>query len=305
MLDPNELFELETDLPDLGEPVLVQALDGFIDAGGARRLTREHLLATLEHRVVARFDVDRLLDYRSRRPIMLFVEDHWDSYEDPALVVSALTDAAGTPFLLLSGPEPDLHWESFVAATHSLIESLGARLTIGLNAIPMAVPHTRPVGVTAHGTRPDLVTGYEPWIHTVQVPASAGHLLEFRLGQAGRDAMGFAVHVPHYVAQLDYPAAATVLLDCIAKAGRLVLPGDELRAAADRTAAEIEAQVAQSQEVIAVVRALESQYDGYVAARGQQGPLSEASLPTADELGAELERFLADQTRRRGEPPEA
>jgi hypothetical protein len=305
VLDPNELFELESDLPDLGRPVLVQALDGFIDAGNARRIAREHLLQTLEHTVVATFDVDRLLDYRARRPTMLFVEDHWENYEDPELVLHAVTDAAGTPFLLLSGPEPDLHWERFVTATQTLIEQLGVRMTIGLNAIPMAVPHTRPVGVTAHATRKELVAGHEPWINTVQVPGSAGHLLEYRLGLAGRDAMGFAVHVPHYVAQMDYPAASIVLLDSIAKAGGLVLPYDELRAAAEQTGADIEAQASKSEEVLTVVRALESQYDAYVAARSHAEPLSEAKLPTADELGAELERFLADQARRRGEPPES
>jgi hypothetical protein len=70
----------------MGRPVLIQALDGFIDAGGAKRIAREHLLATYESQVVATFDVDQLLDYRARRPAMLFVEDHWASYDDPLLV---------------------------------------------------------------------------------------------------------------------------------------------------------------------------------------------------------------------------
>jgi hypothetical protein len=301
VLDPKELFQLDPDRPELDRPVLVQALGGFIDAGGAARIAREHLLGTLESKVIATFDVDQVFDYRARRPIMLFVEDHWESYDGPQLALHVVHDAVGTPFLLLAGPEPDVQWERFVAAVQLLVERLGVRLTVGFNAIPMGVPHTRPVGVTAHGTRPELVRGYEPWVNTVQVPASAGHLLEYRLGNAGRDAVGFAVHVPQYVAQMDYPQAAEVLLDNVAAVTGLVLPSGPLREAAAQVRADIDAQVEQSSEIAAVVRALESQYDAFVGSRGRT-LLSEdgGQLPTADELGAELERFLAEQTRRDG-----
>jgi len=305
MLDPRQLYELEPDLPELDRPVLVQALGGFIDAGGAGRLAREHLLNTLESRVLATFDVDQLFDYRARRPVMLFVEDHWDSYDDPRLALHLMTDAAGTRFLLLAGPEPDVQWERFTTAVGQLVDRFGVRLTVGFNAIPMAVPHTRPIGLTAHATRKELVAGYEPWVNTVQVPASAGHLLEYRLGRAGHDAMGFAVHVPHYVSQMDYPGAAEVLLDAVARAGALVLPTDTLREAARATRADIDEQVSQSAEVAAVVEGLENQYDAFVGARGR-GLLADedAALPTADELGAELERFLAEQGRK-GEGPQS
>lgn len=299
MLDPSSLFDLSPDPPPLDRPVLVQALGGFVDAGGAVRLAREHLAATGSPRVVATFDVDQVLDYRARRPPMLFVEDHWETYADPDLHVQALTDGAGQRFLLLAGPEPDVQWERFVAATTLLVEHFGVRLTVGLNAIPMAVPHTRPVGVTAHGTRPELVTGYEPWVNTVQVPASAGHLLEYRLGRAGRDAIGFAVHVPHYVAQSDYPAAAATLIEHVARVGGLRLPTGELGEAAAAVRADIEAQVSASPEVGEAVRALEAQYDAFVGARSGLLADDGTRMPTGDELGAELERFLADQARRR------
>ena len=120
MLDPHELYELTDDLPDLGQPVLIQALSGFVDAGNATRLAREQLLTSLDARPVARFDLDQLFDYRSRRPVMTFVEDHWESYDAPALELHLLRDDADTPFLLLTGPEPDLQWERFVAAVAGL-----------------------------------------------------------------------------------------------------------------------------------------------------------------------------------------
>ncbi|SDY36854.1 Predicted ATP-dependent carboligase, ATP-grasp superfamily [Micromonospora pattaloongensis] len=298
MLDPHELYELADDLPELGQPVLIQALTGFVDAGSATRLARQHLLSTLPAQPIATFDLDQLLDYRSRRPTMMFVEDHWEDYEEPRLELHLLRDDAGTPFLLLGGPEPDLQWERFTAAIIALVERLGVRLTVGLNSIPMAVPHTRPAGVTAHATRRELITGYEPWLQRVQVPGSAGHLLEYRLGRRGRDALGFAVHVPHYVSQTEYPAAAELLLASVSRTTGLLLPSEGLRTAAEAVRGDIDRQVAQTSEASALVHALEEQYDAFVRGRGgnllaeQTGP-----LPTADELAAELERFLAEQGR--------
>ncbi|MCW2523818.1 MAG: hypothetical protein JWO63_2153, partial [Frankiales bacterium] len=182
MLDPAELYEFSEPRLALDRPVLVQALDGFVDAGGAVRLAREHLLAGPDTEIVATFDVDQLYDYRARRPDMIFASDHWQSYADPKLALYAARDEAGVAFLVLAGPEPDAQWERYVQAVTQIVETLDVRLAIGLNAIPMGVPHTRPINVISHGSRPELVAKSNNWIGTVRVPASLGHLLEYRLG---------------------------------------------------------------------------------------------------------------------------
>ncbi len=297
MQDPSQLVELVPMMPGTATPVLVHALDGFVDAGGGVRLVREHLLATYESTLVATFDVDQLLDYRSRRPIMTFDRDHWESYALPALQIRALRDAGGQTFLLLTGPEPDVQWERFTGAVDFVARRMGVRLTIGLDSIPMAVPHTRPSSVTAHGSRPELVVDYTPWLQRAQVPASVGHLLEFRLATPERDTMGFAAHVPHYLANTEFPEAAALLLDCLAQASGLALPSASLHEAATVVRSQVDAEVAGSDDAMAMVSNLEQQYDAYV--RERDDLLSdEAALPSADELGAELERFLADQARR-------
>jgi predicted ATP-grasp superfamily ATP-dependent carboligase len=271
-------------------------LDGFIDAGAAGRLLTAHLLSSLEHEQVATFDIDSLLDYRSRRPIMTFAKDHWDDYDAPELGVSLLRDTEGTPFLLLAGLEPDREWETFTAAVLQLSAQLGARLSVSFHGIPMGVPHTRQLGVTAHATQPGLIDGYRPMLDKLQVPGSAAALLEYRLGAAGRQAVGFAVHVPHYLAQAAYPAAAATLLESVQRATGLVLPADALREAAHRTNLEIARQVEGSAEVAEVVQALEQQYDAFTANR-ENLLASDDQMPTAEELGAEFERFLAEQQR--------
>src|ERR1700742_5101354 len=120
-MEPEELYELDTDpTPDVNGAALLVYLEGFMDAGAAGRLLTEHLLDAFEHTTLARFDTDRLLDYRSRRPLMTFDDGKWESYDAPELSVYRLADAAGKPFLLLTGPEPDREWEAFASATMTI-----------------------------------------------------------------------------------------------------------------------------------------------------------------------------------------
>ncbi|MBK8076412.1 MAG: PAC2 family protein [Kineosporiaceae bacterium] len=304
MLDPRGLYAFTADQPapdELSEPVLLFCLNGFIDAGQAGRLAADHLLATLDHRLLVSFDLDQLYDYRARRPVMTFDGDHWESYQAPSLNIYLAQDMAGTGFLLMVGPEPDVQWERFVAAVTGLVEHYGVRLSLGVHAIPMGVPHTRPVGVTAHATRPETVSDYRQWVGRVQVPGQMTGLLELRLGEAGRDAAGFAVHVPHYLAQNEYPAAAQVLLESVGRLAGLRLPTQALATAGEKVQQMIAEQLADQPDVAAVVRALEEQYDTIAAEQAESvGGGVPADLPTADELGAELERFLAAENERRG-----
>jgi hypothetical protein len=160
------------------------------------------------------------------------------------------------------------------------------------------MPHTRPLGVIAHGSRDDLISAHQRLPSRIQLPGSAAALLELRLAEAGRDTLGFAVQVPHYLAQAVYPPAALALLGSVVTATGLELPDAELREASDRTNEAIERQVAESAEVAELVRALEQQYDTAAETSGTDagpGLLGEGeSMPTADELAAQFERFLAE-----------
>ena len=82
--DPADLYQTSPDaLAGASNLVMLYYLDGFIDAGAAGRLLATHLMNTLDHEQVAKFDIDSLLDYRSRRPIMTFAKDHWEDYDAP------------------------------------------------------------------------------------------------------------------------------------------------------------------------------------------------------------------------------
>ncbi|MBM9466539.1 PAC2 family protein [Nakamurella leprariae] len=296
--EPGELYELHLenpDLDDLGTPVLVVALDGYIDAGAGVRLAID-ALRTLPSSVVASFDVDELVDYRARRPPLTFERGGFHEYQAPKLQIHRVADEAGTPFLLLTGPEPDVQWERFVAAIGQLVDRFAVRLTVSLLAIPMGVPHTRPTGMTSHANRSGLLPAQPDLFGSMQVPGYATALMEYRFGQQGRDCVGFAAHVPHYLTRTEYPESARALIQATADAAGLLLPTSPLDEPAAVVAAQLASQIAENGEVADVVRALEQQYDSFVKSAESGSLLAQsAPLPTADELGAEFEAFLARQ----------
>jgi hypothetical protein len=310
---PEELFELLpeadrflTQEAEAGEPgrrrglVLVHDLGGEFDAAHAGALAGAHLLANLQHEVIARFDVDSLVDYRAHRPRMTFTGDRFESFTAPEILLHAVEDDAGEPFLLLHGTEPDFAWERFVAAVGLLVERLGVTSLVSMQSIPMPVPHTRPVTVTAHATRRQLIDSYPVYWGEMRIPGSVSALLELRMGEAGIDALGVAAHVPHYLSQATYPAASMTLLEHVERLTGLHLPVESLREASEANRTEIDEQIAQSPENTAVVAALEQQFDTFTAAREGTGLLGTGGeVPSAEEIGAEFERFLADQDRRR------
>lgn len=308
MLDPQGLYEWEpkglavVDMALAQESaglVMLYHFDGYIDAGETGEQIVDSVLASLPHQVVARFDHDRLVDYRARRPLLTFRRDRWSGYETPSLEVRLVQDATGAPFLLLSGPEPDVEWERFAAAVRQIVERLGVRLSVNFHGIPMGVPHTRPVGLTPHGNRTDLMPGHRSPFDEAQVPGSAESLIEYRLMQAGHDVLGVAAHVPHYVGRSAYPDAALTALEAITAATGLVLPGvaHSLRTEAHRTQTEIERQIGEGdEELVALVQGLEHQYDAMAGADTRSSLVAEpVELPSADEIGREFERFLAER----------
>ncbi|OYO22026.1 PAC2 family protein [Enemella dayhoffiae] len=292
MLDPRLLYQFN---PALWEsmrgtrPVLVHLLEGYIDAGQVGRTLVRHLQDTCESEVLVEFDVDQLHDYRSRRPMMVFDTDQWRSAETFRLAMYRMTAPNGKVFVLLAGPEPDTQWVRAIEAVSGLAQRLDIRLAVTSQGIPMGVPHTRPSLITAYATDSALIVEDNPvWVGRVELPGSFGTMLELRLGELGVKALGLAVNVPHYLAQAPFPQAAIAALERINAATGLDLPLTGLPERRDTNLAEISTEMQGSEEVQQVVAQLEQQYD-------QAQAQTERHVPSADEIGAELERFLAEQ----------
>jgi hypothetical protein len=296
MTDPSELYEITGELGNIPEGLhLVMGLTGFTDAGGAVGQVGDYLLEHLSNRVIAEFDADALLDYRARRPIISFDQDHLSDYQPASLRLYLMQDELNQPFLFLNGFEPDFRWEGFSKAVIDLIGLLKVKTTTSVHAIPMPVPHTRPIRVTVSGNRLELIDALSVWKPHTQVPANAMHLVEFRLQELGHPVTGFALLVPHYLADTEFPLAALASLESISAATGLIFPSDRLREEGRVFLTKIDEQVGTNGDLEKLVATLEERHDAYMQGAPLRSPLTDedGELPSADELAAELEKFLA------------
>ncbi|MCB0916289.1 MAG: PAC2 family protein [Actinobacteria bacterium] len=282
---------------DADQPIMLHSLSGFLDAGSAGRLAVEHLLEVTEHTTIATFDVDVLYDYRARRPRMTFLTDHYGEVDLPELRVDRLEDAAGRPFLLLHGPEPDFKWQRFATDAVWLAKEFDISLALGMHAVPWPAPHTRPVNVTAHSNDPALIVDRRAFVGDLEVPAHMAGFLEMSLGVQDVPAMGFAAHVPHYLSASQYPRAAVALLEAISAQTGLLLPLDDLRDQAKSADDDISLQVSGEAENVEAIKLLEQQYDDFMARFEQAGESDDINELDPKEFVDQVERFLADRER--------
>jgi hypothetical protein len=298
MRDPGELYDLSLEVAQVPRGLhLIAGLTGFADAGSAVSQFSQYLLDTLEVREIATFDNDALLDYRARRPTIFFDQDHLTEYTPLKLSLYLVKDELGQPFLLLTGFEPDFQWERFTEAVLQLVEKYQVKDTTWVHAIPMPVPHTRPIGVTVSGNRLDLIDSLSVWKPRTQAPGNALHLLEFRLSELGHPTAGFVLLVPHYLADTEYPLTAVTALESISAATGLIFPTERLREDNRAFLAKVDDQVQGNQELQRLVGTLEARHDSYMEDNPLPSPLMDESgeLPGGDTIAAELEKFLANR----------
>jgi proteasome assembly chaperone (PAC2) family protein len=278
--------------PELSEPVLVICLEGWIDAGLGANLAIGALLSTITTEVLATFDTEYFIDQRARRPIVRIVDGVTTELTWPEIQLRYGRDGDGADMIFLVGPEPDFHWSDFVDVVTDAAGRFDVRMVIGLGAFPAPTPHTRPVRII--GTAPDASSHLLPLVGTVtgelEVPAGISSALELGFAEVDMDIITLWARVPHYVASMPYPQAATALIDGLASITGLTLDASPLRASADEARQRVDDLITNNPEHTNMVEQLEE------AADEIEGTSLGVELPSGDELAAELERFL------RGEP---
>ncbi len=274
------------DEPDLDSPVMIMALEGWIDAGMAASSAAAVVMDQLDLRPVAQFDSDALLDFRARRPVMrlengINTQVSWQTTD-----LFTAKDAVGNDLLLLFGAEPDHAWRAFSEAAVDLALHFGTRLVVGLGAYPAPVPHTRQPLVACTATSEELAS--QGFLRTsIEVPIGVQGLIERVCARRDVPAIGLWAQVPHYVAAMPYPVAALSLLAETNRIGDLGIPLGQLDAQGAMTRSRIDELISQNEEHLDMVRQLEAQADANL----DQG----MRMTSGDELAAELERFLRDQ----------
>lgn len=280
----SELLHWVSTPPELRDPVLVVALDGFVDAGAAASTASVFLRHRWRADQIAVFDGDQLIDYRARRPSAVVDSGVVRRIDWPDIEVVAAPLDGPHDVLLLLGPEPDMRWRAFSDEVGRLCERLGIVQVIQLGAYPAATPHTRPVAVMRARNRVDQhlevdatdVGGYTG-------PVNATTVLQRELADHDIPALGLWAEVPHYIATNPHPPAALALVDVISRALQVDVDTTELRAAANLHLDQVAEAVAEHEDAASMVSALEEMVDA-----GE----SDEDLPTGDDLAAEIEYFL-------------
>ncbi len=284
-LEP-ELFEMVAK-PDLESPVLVLALEGWVEAAGATRAAYQQIKRSSEMRLITRFNTDRLLDHRARRPTMKLVDGVIQRLDWPSLEINLLEQEGQRPLLLLHGPEPDHEWKSFAQSVVKVALELNVGLVVGLGSYPAAVPHTRPTRIACTASTPELVTKLEFVTATLEIPAGIQASIEVAAAAAGIPAIGIWAQVPHYLSATGFPPATMALLEGFTELTEIPIELGSLVEKSLATRSRLDDLIVQNPEHVTMLEKLEEAYDNLHDSRIQ--------LPSGEDLAAELERFLRDQ----------
>ena len=271
------LYTLVEPSEPLVAPVIVAALDGWIDAAGASTSAADRLAEEAD--TLASFDDDLLFDFRSRRPILDVVDGTLNELTWPELTLSRI-GLDGRDVLILTGAEPDFRWRELGRDVAELALRLGVVEWVSLGAIPAAVPHTRPVPILATASTSGLLHHEEPQgpDGLLRVPAAALSTMELAVSGSGIPAVGYFAQVPHYLGG-PYAPATIALLEHAGRHFGVDLPLGPLPDEALAQRARLDAAVAADEDSSAYVARLEAVAD-------------DQDLRAPGDLVSEIERFL-------------
>lgn len=281
------LYEIH-ERPQLDSPVLLVALEGWIDAGfgAARAATVLKQQSDAIH--IATFDADALLDFRARRPVMHLVDGVQRDLIWSTTELYAIAAPNGTEVLLLTGVEPDHAWRAFADAVRTLAVELDVHMQLGFGSYPAGVPHTRPVGLSATASTEELAAEVGFIRGTIDVPAGVEAVIEHHFGEIGMPALGLWSQVPHYAAAMQYPAASARLIEGLNQVVGSDFSTTALAEEIATTRNHIDSLIENNPEHVAMLKQLEEQADAATEARI-------SDLPSGEDLAEELQRFLREQ----------
>src|ERR1700709_74530 len=274
------------DLPELDDPVVVVAFEGWNDAGDAATGAVEHLELIWDADLLAALAPEDYSDFHVHRPTVSLIHGVSRRLEWPTTRISvAKPPGSDKHVVLIRGIEPNMRWRSFCDELIELIQELGATTVVALGALLADTPHTRPTPVS--GSAYDAESAAQWGVEPARYEGPTGILGVFADAcvQAGLPAVSFWAAVPHYVSQPPSPRATVALLHRVGGVRELTLPRGGLPEQADDWDKTVDEMANEDDEVVEYVRSLEE--------RATEVDLSQAN---GDTIAREFERYL----RRRG-----
>ena len=281
-----------TDAPDVVDTLVINLVDPALDAGKIGRLI-DSVLSLQDVGVVARFDVDSLIDYRSQRPMLNVRNGRIVAMNREDMSISLAKDVEGRSFLRMYGADPDYQWDSLVSSMFDVIERFHVKHVYSFSAVGAMIPHTRPVDMfmRTSGASDTPVLDADFWM-----PASFSSYFEYHARNIGIDVVNITARIPAYVVGNQYPAAAGVLGMASEMSG-ISFPVGDLEQSAQAQEEELNELVKDRAEFAAVVESFEREYDSSENIEGFiQGPQHNFSVPSVEEIGRAAELFLGQVT---------
>ncbi len=268
-------------------PILVMALEGLFDIAGAATDAVNHLAEQATARVkIASIDPEVFFDFTQQRPTVSIDSTGLRSLSWPENDAYELTlDGDVSSLLTISGIEPHLRWRTFAEAVGEIAQKSGARLVVTLGAMAGQAPHTRALGVVGSATDPVLAERLGLGRPSYEGPTGLVGALHVHLHELGLAVISLRVSVPHYVTQSPNPEATRSLLARLELVTGIRTDHESFNVAAAEWRAKVDAAVASDDEMRNYVQRLETLIDNSVDL-----------LPSGDELAAQLQAWLRDNT---------
>jgi proteasome assembly chaperone (PAC2) family protein len=273
--------------PELVDPVIVGAFEGWNDAGDAATGAIEHLELAWSAQQIATIDSDDYYDYQVNRPMVSLIDGVTRRVTWPTTRVSwCRPPGASFDLVLIRGIEPNMRWRGFCEEILELVRILDVRTIVTLGALLSDTPHTRPTSVT--GTSYDSASAARFGLDQSRYEGPTGivGVLQDACVKAGIPAISFWAGVPHYVSQPPNPKATVALLHSVEEVLDLAVPLGELPDQAVEWQKLVDEMAAEDDEVTEYIRNLEE--------RDSEGELRETS---GDVIAGEFERYLRRRDR--------
>jgi proteasome assembly chaperone (PAC2) family protein len=271
--------------PELTQPVVIAAFEGWNDAGDAASTAARYLIERWEAQLVADIDPEEFYDFTSTRPqVRLDGEGHrqidWPATE----VYVATIPGTEKQVVIIIGTEPQLRWRTYTQELTEIASAHGARLCITLGALLAEVPHTRPTAVVGTAYEPDVVAGLDLQPSSYEGPTGIVGVLHDAWRRAGLRSASLWATVPSYVPGAPSPKAALALIERTAAMLETFVATTDLEIASASYERQVSELVDADEETSTYVSSLEERHDG-----------DPGVLPSAETIAEEVERFLRDQ----------
>ncbi|MER6105492.1 PAC2 family protein [Streptomyces sp. NPDC001832] len=275
------MIELEG-VPELIDPVMVAAFEGWNDAGDAASTAVAHLDREWKGEVFAALDAEDYYDFQVNRPtVWLDGGVRKITWPTTRLSVARIGGDKPRDLVLVRGIEPSMRWRSFCNEILGFAHELGVEMVVVLGALLGDTPHTRPVPVSSVTSDPDLARNMELEETRYEGPTGIVGILQEACTHAGVPAVSLWAAVPHYVSQPPNPKATLALLNRLEDLLGLRIPLGELPEDARAWQLGVDQLAAEDSEVAEYVQTLEEARDT-------------AELPEAsgEAIAREFERYL-------------